>query len=86
VREVVEAAIRSVLPRSRSQRPFTESTNLQRDLGLDSLSKVSVAVLLEKELGVSLDSLAEQLPDMQTVGDVLRAIDALLASSQASVR
>jgi long-chain acyl-CoA synthetase len=48
-------------------------SDLHLDLGLDSLGRVELAVLLEEELGLSLSD--EQVAELRTVGDLLAALE-----------
>jgi long-chain acyl-CoA synthetase len=47
-------------------------SDLMLDLGLDSLGRVELAVLLEEELGTSLSD--EQVAELRTVADLLKAL------------
>ncbi|MCC7369412.1 MAG: AMP-binding protein [Chloroflexi bacterium] len=49
------------------------ASDLHLDLGLDSLGRVELAVLLEEELGRSLSD--EQMAELRTVGDLLAALE-----------
>jgi len=49
------------------------TSDLHLDLGLDSLARVELAVLLEEELGRSLSD--EQVAGLKTVGDLLAALE-----------
>jgi len=46
---------------------------LHLDLGLDSLGRVELAVLLEEEIGLSLSD--DQVAELKTVGDLLAALE-----------
>jgi long-chain acyl-CoA synthetase len=48
-------------------------SDLHLDLGLDSLGRVELTVLLEEELGQSLSD--EQVPELRTVADLLTALE-----------
>src|SRR5204863_998837 len=48
-------------------------SDLMLDLGLDSLGRVELAVLLEEELGRSLSD--EQVAELRTVADLLAALE-----------
>ncbi len=53
-------------------RPITLESTLERDLGLDSLSRVELAVRIERAFGIALPE--QTLADMQTLRDVLNAL------------
>ena len=53
-------------------RPITLESTLERDLGLDSLSRVELAVRIERAFGIALPE--QTLADMQTLRDVLDAL------------
>lgn len=48
---------------------------LREDLGLDSLSLVALSVRLHEELGVDLMALAERAVAVQTIDDLIVAVD-----------
>ncbi len=52
--------------------PFIPGQELSIDLGLDSLTLVQITVVLENEFGLQIDE--EDLPNIRTVGDILRRI------------
>ena len=52
----------------------TMDANLTEDLELDSLDAVDLNAALEEELGISMPD--EVLKDIQTVGDIVRYLDA----------
>jgi len=52
--------------------PFKPDDDLTLDLGLDSLILVEVSVLLEDEFGVFIPE--EEIPEIRTVGDILKRI------------
>lgn len=51
---------------------FSPDQYLSIDLGLDSLTLIELTVLLENEFGVKLKE--EELPNIRTIGDILRRI------------
>ncbi|HRU07083.1 MAG TPA: 1-acyl-sn-glycerol-3-phosphate acyltransferase, partial [Candidatus Brocadiia bacterium] len=58
------------------------SDHLELDLGLDSLARVELDVIMEREFGVKIPP--EQAPDIATVGDLLRRLsDAAPAAAAA---
>ncbi|MEA2067343.1 MAG: acyl carrier protein [Thermotogota bacterium] len=52
---------------------ITEKTSFVEDLGADSLDLVDLVMVLEKELGISIDD--EKLSDLSTVSDVIELIE-----------
>ena len=50
-----------------------EETNILTDLGADSLDLVEVLMSLEDEFGVSIPD--EAIPEIKTVGDLVKYID-----------
>jgi acyl carrier protein len=60
---------------------MTMDTEFARDLGADSLDMVEILLALEEEFGLVIeDEELGELEDIRTVGDAVRAIDALLES------
>lgn len=53
----------------------TDDQNLVADLALDSLDRVDLTVTLEKEFDIKIDDAA--LEEWQTVGDVVKTVEAL---------
>ncbi|MCM2329334.1 MAG: AMP-binding protein [Lysobacter sp.] len=53
-------------------RPVTLDSSLERDLGLDSLCRVELAVHIERAFGVAIPEKA--LGDAETIGDLLKAL------------
>ncbi|MGE3273458.1 MAG: AMP-binding protein [Chloroflexota bacterium] len=73
--DTLEARVARLLART-TGRPadrIRPESDLHLDLGLDSLGRVELAVLLEEELGRSLSD--EQVAELRTVGDLLQALD-----------
>lgn len=56
---------------------ITDDTQFRRDLGLDSLDVVEVAMLIEDEFSLPADALDK--PDLDTVGALGEHIELLLA-------
>ena len=52
----------------------TMEASLSDDLGADSLDAVELNIALEEELGISIDD--EDRPNMKTVGDIVRYLEA----------
>ncbi len=52
----------------------TMEASLIDDLGADSLDAVELNIALEEELGISIDD--EDRPNMKTVGDIVRYLEA----------
>jgi len=52
--------------------PFLPSQDLEIDLGLDSLTRVEIASVLEQEFGVALSD--EEMGEVLTVGDILQRV------------
>jgi acyl carrier protein len=63
--------IREVLPWQSAKKELRPEMSLQRDLGIDSLSKVALAVRFEEEFSIDLAKLADQIGEIRTVSDVL---------------
>ena len=53
---------------------ITEACDFAKDLKADSLDLVELVMALEEEYGVAIPD--EELPNMHTVGDVVKYIDA----------
>lgn len=49
-----------------------ETTNLNEDLNIDSLDKISIITTIEDEFGIEFDE--EALEGMETVGDMMKYI------------
>lgn len=65
--------------------PFDEGqvtlqTHLADDLAMDSISLVALMALAQEAFGLSLTDRPEAVADIQTVGDALGLIDAMLAA------
>lgn len=56
---------------------LTGEIRLRDDLGLDSLSLVALSVRLHEDLGVDLMALAERAADIQTIDDLVAAVDGI---------
>ncbi|MDX1501884.1 MAG: acyl carrier protein [Thermoanaerobaculia bacterium] len=54
---------------------LTSETELVADLGVDSAKALTMLVELEDRLGIEIDD--EEVTELSTVGDVLRAIEKL---------
>lgn len=54
----------------------TDDQNLVADLALDSLDRVDLTVTLEREFDIKIDDAA--LEGWQTVGDVVKTVEALV--------
>ena len=68
--------------RVKSDRPITLETHLTRDLALDSLA--AMELILELEARFNVDIALSEMPDTETIGDLVNVIDrARLASQQA---
>jgi long-chain acyl-CoA synthetase len=75
VGDSMEARVTGLLSRA-TGRPadrIRPESDLHLDVGLDSLGRVELAVLLEEELGRSLSD--EQVAELRTVGDLLAALE-----------
>src|SRR5581483_9531763 len=70
-----EARVAGLLARAtgRAAGQIRPDSDLMLDLGLDSLGRVELAVLLEEELGLSLSD--EQVAELRTVADLLAALE-----------
>ena len=55
----------------------TDDQNLVADLALDSLDRVDLTVTLEREFDIKIDDAA--LEEWQTVGDVVKSMETLVA-------
>ncbi len=64
--------------------PLDAKASLRRDLGVDSLSLVSVAVALGDELGIDLVEWGADLSKLETFGDLVALGHELKKSKQAS--
>jgi acyl carrier protein len=60
---------------------ISDTASYRRDLGLDSLAMLEIAVDAEYEFGVKLPD--ERLPDIETVDDAVRVICEHLAAQAA---
>jgi len=58
------------------------SDHLELDLGLDSLARVELDVIMEREFGVKIPP--EQAPDIATVGDLLRRLSGAAPAAAAA--
>lgn len=53
---------------------ITESTNLQEDLGADSLDLVEIVMDIENQFGISIPD--EDIVKLKTIGDAIKYIEA----------
>jgi acyl carrier protein len=58
-------------------RPLDPSLSLRDDLGIESLSLVSLTLRLADELGISVDDLDLELGEVKTIKDLVRVARAL---------
>lgn len=52
---------------------INEETRVSEDLGMKSIAMLYMAMAIEQEFGVNLTN--DDLPHMQTVGDIIRLIE-----------
>lgn len=57
----------------------TMEADLAEDLGADSLDAVELNIALEEQLGLSI---ADDRPNMKTVGDIVRYLEALESKAE----
>jgi acyl carrier protein len=75
--EEITAATTSILARHlRAERPIVLSDHVQSDLGLDSLAVMEVIADIEEHFNVGFPN--ETLNELETVEDVVRALQRLL--------
>jgi acyl carrier protein len=60
-------------------RPLNPSLNLKDQLGIDSMSLVSLVVRMSDELGVDVGALEVELGSVNTIGDLVRLARKLTA-------
>jgi acyl carrier protein len=72
--DAVAEAIRSVSKRTRTV-AVTADSRLVEDLALDSLDLVGVLMKLEDQFGLQIE--LDEVPNIQTVGDLAAHLDAL---------
>jgi len=70
--QVVEQVAAELHPQQRGLRHATLESELDRDLGFDSLGRVELLVRIEKQFGVALPE--QLLATIETPGDLLRAL------------
>lgn len=58
----------------------TMEATLTEDLGLDSIDAVELNIALEEQLGLSIAD--EDRPNMKTVGDIVRYLEALESKAE----
>ncbi|HET6935681.1 MAG TPA: AMP-binding protein [Candidatus Angelobacter sp.] len=68
----VQSAITAIRDASKSQKPVTPSSNLELDLGFDSMERVELVVALERELGAEADD--KVISQVYTVRELVDAI------------
>jgi len=71
--EKIEAALAAIFETTTGKYELTPTTQLQEDLGLDSLTRIDFAITAEDAFGVSIPD--EVLERFVTVGDVLTFLD-----------
>lgn len=54
---------------------ITEDSKLRSDIGLNSFDMVNVAVVLESEYGVKIDS--KEFSGLKTIGDLMKYIETI---------
>jgi len=57
---------------------ITEETNLKEEFGADSVDLVELAMTLEEEFELPAPQDGDELPEFNTVGDVLKYLEELL--------
>ena len=80
LKERIIAIIKEAVPSSFSRIPIQPSAHLRRDLGIDSLSLVSMVYRFEEELGVDLSEASVPLTEVRTVQDIIVVASELLGA------
>ncbi|MEL7487908.1 MAG: hypothetical protein AAGJ87_11905 [Pseudomonadota bacterium] len=68
----IEAAILAVSGRDALDRPISVELKLVEDLGLDSMTQVSLMFFLQEVLGFDFEEHAERIGRVSTVGDIAK--------------
>lgn len=76
IREVILDALKSILTEPRE---ITDSTNIVRDLGLDSLAVMNFVMSVEDRLDISVP--LDRIAEVQTVEDLVETVGELLAEA-----
>ena len=63
-----------------SPESITPETDIFEDLGADSLDAVELNIALEEQLGLSIAD--DDRPNMKTVGDIVRYLEALESKAE----
>lgn len=73
--KVVQGVIEHFVDRERREKLWTSSPDLRlaEDLGLDSLSVMEIVILAEDVLSITIEN--EELPELHTLGDVMRFVE-----------
>ncbi len=74
IREIIVGALTAVLPEPVA---ITDSTNIVQDLGLDSLAVMNFVMGIEDDLDISVP--LDRIAEVQTVGDLVKTINELMA-------
>jgi acyl carrier protein len=83
-RATVDGLIREVLPRRMRDAVLSDDQSLHVDLGIESLSLMSLAFRIEEEFAIDLMEHAERIAAVNTVGD-LRQLVAELGRKEGEV-
>ena len=82
--ETVEVRVSRVLRESVGVEPgrIAPEARLAEDLGVDSLDRIQLVFELESEFGIEIPD--QEIAQVQTVGDVVRRLEAAMARREAS--
>ena len=87
IEENILTLLSEFIPRKKKLREITEETELQRELGVNSIALLSLVFRVEEEFNVDLSQIdfGAELAKLRTVGDLLRISKELLANKAQKV-
>ncbi len=87
IEEKILALLSEFIPHKKKLREITEETELQRELGVNSIALLSMVFRVEEEFKVDLSQIdfGAELAKLRTVGDLLGISKDLLANAAQKV-
>lgn len=87
IEEKILALLSEFIPQKKKLREIAEDTELQRELGVNSIALLSLVFRVEEEFDVDLSQIdfGAELANLKTAGDLLRISKELLANAAQKV-
>ena len=70
----VRSLLREVMPSQFAKKEITAETQLQRDLGIDSMGLIALLFRLEEEFGINVEEFSRNAANIRKVEDLLVAV------------